>query len=193
MQRLRKRIPFAFQSEIGGDEQIVLDEQEQAEVVEEFRQQNVASHQQYRNYLQIMLGLSCLLHVIYWFSERESPLFTFFPPSPLQHDANSPLDISGILAYVAILIHVNLCLLVHPRNIVVAGHPIRAIGFLETFAWSAAAPIISIYWQKAWQTTAWWCTSGFLTAVVYVIHGWIERADEEVRELEKLRYRAAGA
>lgn len=100
---------------------------------------------------------------------------------------------SGILAYIAILIHVNLSLIVHPWNVVVAGRVIRAIGFLETFAWSAAGPLLSAYSGRAWQTTVWWCVPGFLTYVVYAVHGWIQKADEDVSELEKLQYRAPGA
>ena len=126
-------------------------------------------------------------------SDRTTPLFAIFPPSPETGRATGPLDMSGILAYIAILIHVNLSLIVHPWNVVVAGRVIRAIGFLETFIWSAAAPLLSVYSGRAWQTTVWWCIPGFLTYVVYAVHGWIRKADEDVSELEKLKYRAPGA
>ena len=126
-------------------------------------------------------------------SDRTTPLFAIFPPSPEASRANAPLDMSGILAYVAILIHVNLSLIVHPWNVVVAGRVIRAIGFLETFGWSAAGPLFSVYSGRAWQTTVWWCIPGFLTYVIYAVHGWIKKADEDVSELENLKYRAPGA
>ena len=126
-------------------------------------------------------------------SDRTTPLFAIFPPSPDSGRATAPLDMSGILAYIAILIHVNLSLIVHPWNVVVAGRVIRAIGFLETFAWSTAAPLLSVYSGRAWQTTVWWCIPGFLTYVVYAVHGWIGKADEDISELEKLKYRAPGA
>lgn len=135
----------------------------------------------------------CHRYVIYMLSDRTTPLFAIFPPSPETGRATGPLDMSGILAYIAILIHVNLSLIVHPWNVVVAGRVIRAIGFLETFIWSAAAPLLSVYSGRAWQTTVWWCIPGFLTYVVYAVHGWIRKADEDVSELEKLKYRAPGA
>ncbi|KIJ62643.1 hypothetical protein HYDPIDRAFT_135798 [Hydnomerulius pinastri MD-312] len=193
IQAVRKRNPFTFQSEDDGGDQVVLDEQEQAELVEQVKDQNVTSNKQNRIALQVMLGMSCILHVIYWLSDRRSPLFAIFPPSSHDREVNAPLDISGVLAYVAVLIHVNLSLIIHPRNIVIAGRTIRAIGFWETFTWSAAAPLFSVYSGKAWQTTAWWCTPGVLTYVVYAVHGWIKKADEDVLELDKLRYKAAGA
>ncbi|KAF9221562.1 hypothetical protein BS17DRAFT_784948 [Gyrodon lividus] len=193
MQAVRKRNPFTFQSDNGGDDQVVLDEQEQAELVERIKEQNVTSNSQNRVALQVMLGLSCILHVIYWFSDRKSPLFAIFPPSPEAGEANAPLDISGVLAYLTILIHVNLSLIIYPRSVVIARRTIRAIGFLETFVWSAVAPLISMYLGKVWQTTVWWCTSGFLTCIIYAVHGWTRKADEDVSKLEKLRYRAAGA
>ncbi|KAF8558247.1 hypothetical protein OG21DRAFT_1405267 [Imleria badia] len=193
MQAIRKRNPFTLQSEVHDNGRVVLDDQEQAELVDRIKEHNISSNKQNRVALQLMLGLSCLLYVIYMLSDRTTPLFAIFPPSPEIGRATAPLDMSGILSYVAILIHVNLSLIVHPWNVVVAGRIIRAIGFLETFVWSAAAPILSVYSGRAWQTTVWWCIPGFLTYVIYAVHGWIDKADEDVSELEKLKYRAPGA
>ncbi|KAH0832115.1 hypothetical protein J3R83DRAFT_13024 [Lanmaoa asiatica] len=190
MQAIRKRNPFTFESENHVNGRGVLDEQEQAEMVDHIKEQNISSNKQNRIALQLMLGLSCILYVIYMLSDRTTPLFAIFPPPLGAGRANAPLDMSGILAYVAILVHVNLSLIVHPWNVVIAGRVIRAIGFLETFAWSAAAPLLSVYSGRAWQTTAWWCIPALLTYVVYAVHGWIRKADEDVSELEKLKYRA---
>ena len=132
-------------------------------------------------------------YVIYMLSDRTTPLFAIFPPSSETGRATAPLDMSGILAYIAILIHVNLSLIIHPWNVVVAGRVFRAIGFLETFVWSAAGPLLSVYSGRAWQTTVWWCIPGFLTYVVYAVHGWIKKGDDDMLELEKLKYRAPGA
>lgn len=182
-------------------------------MVDRIKEQHVSSDKQNRIALQVMLGLSCLLcvglsslarvlvflspvahrYVLYMLSDRTTPLFVIFPPSPGSGQATAPLDMSGILAYIAILIHVNLSLIVHPWNVVIAGRVIRAIGFLETFVWSAAGPLLSVYSGRAWQTTVWWCIPGFLTYVVYAVHGWIQKADEDVLKLEKLKYRAPGA
>ncbi|KAI9573529.1 hypothetical protein HD554DRAFT_879263 [Boletus coccyginus] len=193
MQAIRKRNPFTLESEDHDNDRVVLDEQEQTEVVDRIKEQNVSSNKQNRLALQLMLGLSCLLYVIYMLSDRTTPLFAIFPPSDKTGRPTAPLDMSGILTYIAILIHVNLSLIVHPWNVVVFGRVIRAIGFLETFVWSAAAPLLSVYSGRAWQTTVWWCIPGFLTYVVYAVHGWIEKADDDVSELERLRYRAPGA
>ncbi|KAF8133867.1 hypothetical protein EV363DRAFT_938796 [Boletus edulis] len=193
MQAIRKRNPFTFQSEHQDNGRAVLDEQEQAEVVDRIKEQHVSSNNQNRIALQAMLGLSCLLYVLYMLSDRSTPLFAIFPPPPEAGRATAPLDMSGLLAYVAILVHVNLSLIVHPWNVVIAGRAIRAIGFWETFLWSAAGPLLSMYSGRAWQTTVWWCIPGFLTYVVYAVHGWIRKADEDMLELAKLQYRAPGA
>lgn len=194
MQALRKRVPFAFKSEDGQEDQVVLDEQEQAQLVEEIKDHNAASNEHNRIALQVMLALSALLHFIYWFSDRRSPLLAVFPPSPHdQASANAPVPFSGVLTYVAILTHINLSLLVHPRHVVIAGWAIRPIGFTETFVWSAICPVVTIYTGKAWQTTAWWCISAIMTSVVYIVHMWIQKTDKDVTELEDLRYRAPGA
>lgn len=192
---LRRRVPFAFKSEdaFDGNDQVVLDEQEQTELVEQIKEHNAAANKQNRLALQAMLGLSGLLHVIYSFSDRRSPLFVIFPPSSHDQTTEAPIAFSSILIYIAILIHVNLSLIVHPRHVVIAGWTIRAIGFMETFAWATIGPIASIYTGKSWQTTAWWCVSAIVTGVVYAIHGWIQKADEDVVELEKLQYKAPGA
>ncbi|KAG6377162.1 hypothetical protein JVT61DRAFT_1214 [Boletus reticuloceps] len=214
MQAIRKRNPFTFQSEHQDNGRAVLDEQEQAEVVDRIKEQHVSSNNQNRIALQAMLGLSCLLcvvsvpcssmpfrpeppccrrYVLYMLSDRRTPLFAIFPPPPEAGRATAPLDMSGLLAYVAILVHVNLSLIVHPWNVVIAGRAIRAIGFWETFVWSAAGPLLSMYSGRAWQTTVWWCIPGFLTYVVYAVHGWIRKADEDMLELAKLQYKAPGA
>ncbi|KIK18391.1 hypothetical protein PISMIDRAFT_674952 [Pisolithus microcarpus 441] len=193
MQALRKRVPFEFKSEDGQDVQVVLDEQEQAQLVEEIKDRNATSNDHNRIALQVMLALSTLLHFIYWLSDRRSPLFAIFPPSSHDPASNAPVPFSGILTYIAILTHVNLSLLVHPRHVVIAGWAIRPIGFTETFAWSAICPVVTIYTGKAWQTTAWWCISTIMTIIVYVVHMWVKKADRDVMELENLQYRAPGA
>ncbi|KAL4080753.1 hypothetical protein J3A83DRAFT_4202202 [Scleroderma citrinum] len=192
---LRKRIPFAFKSEdsLDGNDQVVLDEQEQAELIEEIKEHNAASNKQNRTALQAMLGLSGLLHVVYSLSDRRSPLFSVFPSSSHDQPADAPIAFSGILVYIAILIHVNLSLIVHPYHVIIAGWTIRPIGFIETFVWATIGPIISIYLRKAWQTTIWWCVSAIMTGIVYAVHGWIQKVDEDVVELEKLQYKAPGA
>ena len=70
--------------------------------------------------------------------------------SPPSHEktTEAPVVFSGILVHIEILIHVNLSLIVHPRHAVIAGWTIRAIGFMETFAWAVIGPVTSIYMGK---------------------------------------------
>ncbi|KAG1715730.1 hypothetical protein ID866_1446 [Astraeus odoratus] len=177
MQTMRKRVPFTFKSEDGSDEQ----------------QRNATSNKQNRIALQAMLCLSGLLHIIYLFSDRRSPLFAIFPSSSHDQASNVPLAFSGIFSYIAILVHVNLGLIIHPYHITVARWTVHAIGFAETLAWSAIGPCVSIFLRKTWQTTLWWSISAVMTVIVYAAHGWIQKVDEDVTELEKLQYQAAGA
>ncbi|KAG2066485.1 hypothetical protein BDR04DRAFT_1106678, partial [Suillus decipiens] len=173
--------PFKYSSEPSESHDThILDDQEQSELIDDIKSLNATSNSQIRIALQITLALSFLLHIIYIFSGYNSPLIVVFPPAGRQE---SPLHSSPVLTLLAILLHANAALRTHPRNLVLAKRRVMPLSYNVTFGLSAISPTISILSGKTWQTTAWWCTTAFLT--------WIEQ--ESISELERMKYISAGA
>jgi hypothetical protein len=129
-------------------------------------------------------------HVIYIFSDYSSPLHSVFPPAGRPE---SPLYLSPVLALFAIILHANAALVTHPRNLVLAQRRITPLPSSIAFGLSAITPTISVLSGKTWQTTAWWCTTAFLTWVVHASNKWIVQEHESISELERMKYISAGA
>ncbi|KAG2757991.1 hypothetical protein P692DRAFT_20710190 [Suillus brevipes Sb2] len=191
MDALRRRNPFKYSSEPSESHDThILDEQEQSELIDNIESMNAASNSQNRIALQITLALSFLLHVIYIFSDYSSPLHSVFPPAGRPE---SPLYLSPVLALFAIILHANAALVTHPRNLVLAQRRITPLPSSIAFGLSAITPTISVLSGKTWQTTAWWCTTAFLTWVVHASNKWIVQEQESISELERMKYISAGA
>ncbi|OAX42836.1 hypothetical protein K503DRAFT_682506 [Rhizopogon vinicolor AM-OR11-026] len=191
MDTLRRRNPFKYPSENSQlDETYIMDEQEQSEHIDNLKRLNATSNSQNRTMLQITLALSVLLHIIYIFSDYNSPLVAVFPPSGGQE---TPLYLSPVLTLLAIVLHANAALLTQPRNLVLAGRRITALPYNAALGLSAIPPAISVLSGKTWQTTAWWCTGAFLTWIVHAANMWIVQGNESISELETLKYISAGA
>ncbi|KIK38994.1 hypothetical protein CY34DRAFT_808814 [Suillus luteus UH-Slu-Lm8-n1] len=192
MDALRRRNPFKYSSEPSEShsDTHILDEQEQSELIDNIKGMNAASNSQNRIALQITLALSFLLHVIYIFSDYSSPLYSVFPPAGRPE---SPLYLSPLLALFAIILHANAALVTHPRDFVLAERRITPLPSSVAFGLSAIAPTISVLSGKTWQTTAWWCTTAFLTWVVHASNKWIVQEQESISELERMKYISAGA
>jgi hypothetical protein len=183
---------------------------EQNEHIDNLKRLNATSNSKNRTMLQITLALSVLLwakprqcctcsplhpthitrHIIYIFSDYSSPLVAVFP---LAGRPDPPLYLSLVLTLLAILLHANAALLIHPRNLVLSGRRITPLPYNVAFGLSAISPIISILSGKTWQTTSWWCTTAFLTWVVHAANRWIVQEHESISELERLKYTSAGA
>ncbi|KAG2129461.1 hypothetical protein DEU56DRAFT_741347 [Suillus clintonianus] len=191
MDALRRRNPFKYSSELSElHDTHVLDEQEQSELIDNIKNLNAASNNQNRIALQITLALSCLLHIIYIFSDYSSPLVVVFPPAGRPEP---PLYLSPVLTLLAIILHANAALLTHPRNLFLAKRQITPLAYNVAFGLSAISPTISILSGKTWQTTAWWCTAAFLTWIVYASNKWIVQEQQSISELERMKYISAGA
>ncbi|KAH7922954.1 hypothetical protein BV22DRAFT_1016295 [Leucogyrophana mollusca] len=192
MNSLRQRIPFKYPSDSSSTEEpLVLDEQEQDELIDKLRTRNSTSDRQHRLGLQLTIALSCILHLVYLFSDQDSPLFAMFPAGP--SGKGSPLPLSRLVTMVDVLFHVNLGVLVHPwpmRGSHIVSFP---LSYMYAFAWSAIPPTLSLLAGKAWQTTAWWSMMLITTWVSHVVQAWIEETDEGFSEFEKMKYQAAGA
>ncbi|KAG1746018.1 uncharacterized protein EDB91DRAFT_1049445 [Suillus paluster] len=191
MDALRRRNPFKYASEYSeSDDTHIMDEQEQSEIIDDLRSQNATSISHNRTTLQITLALSLLLHIIYIFSDYNSPLAVVFPPAGRPE---SPLYLSPVLTLLAIVLHANAALLTQPRDFLLAKRRITPLPFNVAFGLSAISPITSVLSGKTWQTTAWWCTTALMTWIVHAANRWIVQEQESISELERMKYIAAGA
>ncbi|KAG1751130.1 hypothetical protein EDB19DRAFT_1628555 [Suillus lakei] len=191
MDALRRRNPFKYSSESSESHDThILDEQEQSELIDNIKSLNATSNNQNRIALQITLALSFLLHIIYIFSNYNSPLVIVFPPASRPEP---PLYLNPVLTFLAMILHANAALLTHPRNFILAKRRITPLPYSVAFGLSAISPTISVLSGKTWQTTAWWCTAAFLIWIVHVSNKWIVQEQESVSELERMKYISAGA
>ncbi|KAG0700143.1 hypothetical protein DFH29DRAFT_648450 [Suillus ampliporus] len=191
MDALRRRNPFKYSSEYSeSDDTHIMDEQEQSEIIDNLKSRNATSNSHNHTTLQIMLALSFLLHVIYIFSDYDSPLVVIFPPAGRPEP---PLYLSPALTLLAILLHANAALFTLPRNFVLARRRITPLPYNVAFGLAAISPTISVLSGKTWQTTVWWCTAALLTWIVHAANRWILLEQESIYELERMKYIAAGA
>ncbi|KAM5533471.1 hypothetical protein V8D89_012909 [Ganoderma adspersum] len=196
---IRQRVPFRF-SEDGDSDGRVLDEQEQEEVIDRLRKQNEDSNTVYYTGLQVVIGLSLLIHSVFALSStRLSPLAPLFPNLP-----SEPVPFANALLLLQFLVHANLVVYCLPPK-----HHLR-LKISNTRlprSWSLplplshplsivlpmVAPVYSLFLGRGTVDVLWWSATGFLTAVIALTTKWMKDAAKDVEELEKLRYRARGA
>ncbi|OCH91221.1 hypothetical protein OBBRIDRAFT_729148 [Obba rivulosa] len=196
---LRQRIPFRFAENEEAEDDRVLDEQEQEELIDRLRSQDATANQLYLQLLRVPLALSCALHIIFLFKDpKESPLYALFPAqTPIPSIPRSPL-----FALLNVLLQLNLVLHTfppqHPLFLYISrleppfslplpfSHPVALVT-------PAVAPTLSLLLRRSWLDFAWWCMALVMTMLVYTVQVWIRSSDEQIRELEGMRYRAPGA
>lgn len=62
-----------------------------------------------------------------------------------------------------------------------------------TIGLASVAPLISILSGKSWQQCAWWGVSDFISIVVWIVLREIREGENNIKELEELKYDARGA
>ncbi|EGN98222.1 hypothetical protein SERLA73DRAFT_169246 [Serpula lacrymans var. lacrymans S7.3] len=193
MSELRKRIPFkmASDSTSESDERVILDEQEQEEVIQRLKDENSTWNQRHRILLQAMLGLSCLLEIIYLINPESNPISSAIPSTSSEQD--HPLPFTSLLTVLALLLHLNLALLISPSKTISDAAPFLPISFFYVFICSAVPPFLCILTGRTWQMTVWWSVTGTMSWVVYSVRRMIDQADESLVALEKMKYASAGA
>ncbi|KAI8969621.1 hypothetical protein BD414DRAFT_428225 [Trametes punicea] len=200
MNALRRRIPFRVSEDEPQDTHI-LDEQEQEGVIDLLREESASSNAFYLVSLQAVVVLSLLLHVLY---------VTRFPkPSPIailfqDTTVGPPVPLATAMAWLQIAIHCNLGM-----NLLHTDHPLRSalqidalrpslrlplpLSHPATVLSPVLAPTYALLLGQDWIDVLWWSTAGLLTLLITVILRWIKEEEEEITELEKLRYTARGA
>jgi len=138
--------------------------------------------------------------VIFLFKHpKESPLYALFPdriPTP-------SIPRSSLFALLHILQQLNLCLHTLPPQHQLLAYISRAAPLLSalplpfshpvTLAAPAVAPTLSLLLRRSWLDFAWWSVALCMTWLVYSVLSWMRSSEEQIRELERMRYRAPGA
>ncbi|KDQ62335.1 hypothetical protein JAAARDRAFT_122292 [Jaapia argillacea MUCL 33604] len=197
MESLRKRVPFKLSSDSSGDnfeETRILDEQEQEEIIEELKREISKSSSQYTSALVLVVGLSCLLQFI---SLLKPPTEHPFVPIFSSDIAEPAIPGARPFTVLHILIHANLLLsLLFDQNWVKdleLGQFRLPTSYTHMLLASAIAPILSVILGKTWATTGWWSVTILVSLLVQTVQGWLEAGNENIVELEKMRYVARGA
>ncbi|KAH9891673.1 hypothetical protein C8Q73DRAFT_82831 [Cubamyces lactineus] len=198
MSAIRQRVPFRFTDE-GDQDNRILDEQEQEELIDRLRQASSSSNAIYLWSLQAVIGLSILLHGLYLLrSPRQSPFAVFSPDAP----TGAPVPFATLLTFLQIAILCNLSLNLLPQN-----HPLRHTlrtdalplqlplpsSHVAALLAPVFAPAYAILLGQSWVDMVWWSTTGIVVALVAIILRWMKEEENEIAELENLRYTARGA
>ncbi|KAI0712144.1 hypothetical protein C8Q76DRAFT_622003 [Earliella scabrosa] len=187
---VRQRVPFRF-SEDDEQDGHILDEQEQEELIGRLRQESETSNSIYYMGLQVVLGLSLLIHLVFLFSSSKlSPLEALLPSS----SPSQPVPLATGLTFLNILIHLHLALFTLPPTALPPhlklplplSHPI-------TVTVPAVAPAYALVLGRGQADVIWRAIPGILTVLVALVLKWIRDADRDLTELEKLKYNARGA
>ncbi|KAJ3553839.1 hypothetical protein NM688_g3404 [Phlebia brevispora] len=191
---LRKRIPFAFSAQEDEDERI-LDEQEQEEVIQDLKERIGKQSNQYALLLQVVTGLSLLLHLIYICKKppRYSPLEALFPS-----DKYIPkLPLPFVFSLLHILVH--LCCIVrllatsNPVHVAVASSCPPLLSYTTLFGASSAAPVLCLLTGGDWRDIAWWAVADAVILLLWIAEHWAAEEAKNIRKLESMRYDARGA
>ncbi|KIP06203.1 hypothetical protein PHLGIDRAFT_128414 [Phlebiopsis gigantea 11061_1 CR5-6] len=198
---IRRREPFKFGNDPDAlDEQaLVLDEQEQEEVIQNLKDKSEHHNTQYIILFQIVIGLSALLHVVFFFSpSKQSPLAAIFPTSGSESTPRK-LPLTTYFTITHMLLHVDLSLhLLPPSNRVrsfIAGTTSNTIpgSYALLFSLLSVAPLVALFMRLSWVDIAWWSTALLLTWFIHGGQRWMRDEEEALQKLETLRYDAKGA
>ncbi|CAA7261588.1 unnamed protein product [Cyclocybe aegerita] len=190
MDTLRRRIPFRLGDDGDDfDSQGNLDEQQQDALLEDLRKENNSVNRTYYTSLKILLGLSVILQFT---SFKHNPLVTVFPIT--SKETALPLPIFFIILSLFIHLNLTLCLCAEDARVFLQlADPISPLSYQILYLLSAVAPTLSIYLGKPWQTSVWWCTTLAMVFVVHAVMDTIEQSNENIADLETMKYKAAGA
>ncbi|KAI0789732.1 hypothetical protein C8Q75DRAFT_764724 [Abortiporus biennis] len=199
---IRQRTTYKFSEHDDENENRVLDEQEQEELIERLKEESQTRNAQHLFLMQIVIGLSFLLQVIYFLSDsRHPPIAALFPDYLPPNFGPIPLSIIFIL--LNMFIHLNLSVHLLPQH-----HHIRRIfpriysspyvhfiplTFPILFGLSFPAPFVSLLIGNGLLDVAWWLETTLLTWFVYAAQSWIGEESEGIRNLESMRYDVKGA
>jgi len=173
------------------------------EVIETLREENAKANKQSIQLMQILVILSAILHLIYFFNPVGDPLLVLFPQDSTNHVDTIPLPRPFTL--LSFILHVNLLLLLDPtsfRNILLRmgvelnGNTDFGLYTLSpTLVYSLAlvAPAVCIFLRRSWSTICWWSITVVITYAVQMVLESMVRGHEHLSSLEAMRYSVPGA
>ncbi|KAJ7259490.1 hypothetical protein B0H12DRAFT_1108257 [Mycena haematopus] len=181
MTSLRQRVGFQAAEDDADGHHVVLDEVEQAEVIEDLRQRNTQTTTRALLLLDGVLAFSALLQILYFLA--------LFPISTTEPNPPCPT----LFALVALAVHANLALHLHPNLAPrLRLRPPLPLSYLLSYLATAVAPSLSLFLARSWQATAWDALPLLVVALTHSVHSTLMEGDEALAELEALQYRAPG-
>ncbi|ESK87160.1 hypothetical protein Moror_11853 [Moniliophthora roreri MCA 2997] len=196
---LRRRNPFKFSSD-EGEENVVLDEQEQEEVIQRLREENNKSSAQYSLAIQCIVCLSTLVHLIYLFNPTAEPLSALIPNQPsLGIDPQIPLP--RPFTVISLALHLNAILLFDPTHVhfllrrmqLGDNIEIHPLPYNLSYILSLVAPAVCFFLRKPWLTIGWWSITPAVIYAVQAVQEAITQGNENITALEAMKYTAPGA
>ena len=125
-------------------------------------------------------------------------LVSFVNPNALSLYYEPPITFSRPCAFFQVLVHLNNLLLLLEKSGISVPRSSELPEYLPvsmhwTIGLASVAPLISILSGKSWQQCAWWGVSDFISIVVWIVLREIREGENNIKELEELKYDARGA
>jgi len=167
---------------------------EQDELIDRLRKENEAVNRTYLVALKFLVALSFILCVFKLIVIRlhltqprqlttfkNNPLLTIYPirgPAP-----SIPLPV--IFTILSLFIHLNLAFSFSLETI--------KLPYQLMYSLSAVAPTLSLFLQKPWQTTVWWCVTPLVVYINQTVMDAFQETVQGISDLEQMKYTAPGA
>jgi len=101
-----------------------------------------------------------------------------------------------MFSLLSLFVHLNFALFFFPDEVRVLpqlDNPPRPLSFRMLYCISVVGPSLSLFLNKPWQTTIWWCITPFMVFITQTVLDVIQSNVEGIAKLEAMRYRAPGA
>ena len=102
-----------------------------------------------------------------------------------------------MFSFLSLLLHANLYLLAFLGNVKtglqIADIDVRPLSYALCYTLAAIAPTLSVFLQRAWQSSVWWGSTLAMIFVVQNVTEAIARGIESISRLETMKYVAHGA
>ena len=126
------------------------------------------------------------------------------PFAVLVHDAQSrTIPLPSLFALLHILVHLHLSLHSLPDQRTLpdplsflhdTGVPLPLpLTHLVSLLTPTVAPALALILQCDLPEIAWWCVAGLMTWLVWTVQQWIQQSEEDIKQLDTMRYDARGA
>jgi hypothetical protein len=123
---------------------------------------------------------------------RRNPLLAIYPVA----SQNPSLPLSAVFSLLSLFVHLNFALCFFPdevRVLLQLDNAPRSLSFWMLYCIAAVSPSLSLFLNKPWQTTIWWCITPFMVFIAQTVLDAIQSNVEGIAKLEAMRYSAPGA